>query len=78
MTSIRISDVGTGVLYTLDGSTLVMVEDGGCRDALTLNHCQIDEGMSPEIIRRRVYDAWIRGYEGDPAANGLAVRVDQD
>lgn len=71
MVTIDIRDIGTSSTYTLSGSTLRMVESGGCRDAL--RNIKINESYSLDYIERIVYKAWIAGYDGDPKENDLTV-----
>ena len=78
MTTITISDVGCTARYTLDGDSLTMTDTGGCRDALADYGPPIDESMSDVDIAEWAEMAWCEGYEGDPEANGLAVRVERN
>lgn len=57
---------------TLEGSEWVT-------DILRRNGCEVDDEMLDEEIADRVRDAWTgEGYDGDPAENGLTVRVETE
>lgn len=75
MKTIRISDVGTTAIVVLTGTRLRVTASGGCPVLDILRGARLRETMPDAEIERRIYRAWSRGYDGDPAKNELAVRV---
>lgn len=73
MKKIAISDIGCMAVIELTGTTIRVIDDGGCpvEDILS----GISETMSNEELEREVWNQWSNGYEGDPEKNHLSVEI---
>lgn len=73
-TLIRIHDTRSAVELEIVDHTVRVLDDSGC--PLIENILDgLNIGRSIEQIAHRILHRWLASYEGDPAANHLAVDV---